>query len=71
MLKDKSKSFRRDHLDEIRFSLKASKKYVLEPGLDLCDLGQGSVSGCCKGGEVPPSPMKMESFSTRWTTVRF
>ena len=66
-----SKSFRHDNLVEIRFSLRASKKYALELGPDLCGLGQGSVRGCCKGGEVPPNYMKMESFSTRCTTVRF
>jgi len=70
-MKDESKSFRHDHLDEIRFSLRASKKYASEPGMDLCGLGQESVNGCCKGGEVPPSRMKMKYFSTRWTTVRF
>lgn len=70
-MKYKSKSFRHDHLDEIRLSLRASKKYVLELGSDLCGLGEGSVSGRCKGVEVPPSSMKLGSFSTRRTTVRF
>jgi len=55
----------------IRFSLRASKKYALELGTDLCGLGQGPVRGCCKDGEVPPNYIKMESFSARWATVWF
>lgn len=63
-MKDKSKAFRRDHLDEMRFSLRASKKYALELGPDLCGLGQGSVRDCCKGCDVPSNYRKMGSFST-------
>lgn len=69
-MKDKSKAFRHEHLDEMCFR-RASKNYALELGPDLCGLGQGSVRGCCKGGDVPPNYRKMGSFLTRWATVRF
>jgi hypothetical protein len=69
-MKNKNNYFRHAHMDELHFSLWAEKKYALEAGADLCGLGQGSVTGCCRCGEIHPNATKMERFSARWASVR-